>query len=71
MTNLYATGSQFGRVLKALSGRWIRTRALWTNAAGQDFERDFWISLDTSMPRTKKAIASLADVITGARHHVH
>ncbi len=70
MADLQAVGSQLDGALKVLSGRWIQTRTVWTDAVGQGFEREFWVPLESVTRSTHQTMGPLAAVIAQARRSV-
>lgn len=70
MAGLEAAGSQLDGAFSVLRGRWVQTRAVWTDPVGQEFERELWVPLDAMSRSTQQTVDLLAEVVAQAKRNV-
>jgi hypothetical protein len=70
MANLGSTETQLSEAFQRVRQRWEATKEIWNDTVSQDFEQNYWSSLEHQTQATLAEMSRLAEIISQAHRSV-
>ena len=70
MIALPASKERLTDAFHRLSDDWIKAANVWSDAARQDFEKEFWTEFESTTVTSIEKLQELADALAQAQHEI-